>query len=143
MIVASLGAILGDSVGYAFGKRVGPQFFARRRVVVHAASARPRAPLLCAPWRENHRSGTFSTSSGPLRPCSLARRHALRTFVVYNISAVSSGLSACLPSAIGLATAFRTLTTISCRSSRCWPVGAVPTLVRLLRSSVKHRHTRE
>ena len=30
MIVASLGAILGDSVGYAFGKRVGPQFFARK-----------------------------------------------------------------------------------------------------------------
>jgi membrane-associated protein len=30
MIVASLGAILGDSVGYAFGKRVGPQLFARK-----------------------------------------------------------------------------------------------------------------
>jgi membrane-associated protein len=29
MIVASLGAILGDSVGYAFGKRVGPQLFTR------------------------------------------------------------------------------------------------------------------
>src|SRR3989440_10742359 len=29
MIMASLGAILGDSVGYAFGKRVGPKLFTR------------------------------------------------------------------------------------------------------------------
>jgi membrane-associated protein len=29
IIVASLGAILGDSVGYAFGKRVGPKLFTR------------------------------------------------------------------------------------------------------------------
>jgi membrane-associated protein len=29
MLVASLGAILGDSVGYAFGKRVGPKLFTR------------------------------------------------------------------------------------------------------------------
>lgn len=29
MIVASLGAILGDSVGYAFGKRVGPKLLTR------------------------------------------------------------------------------------------------------------------
>jgi membrane-associated protein len=29
MIVAALGAILGDSVGYAFGQRVGPKLFTR------------------------------------------------------------------------------------------------------------------
>ena len=29
MIVAAVGAIIGDSVGYAFGKRVGPKLFTR------------------------------------------------------------------------------------------------------------------
>ena len=29
MLVASLGAMLGDSVGYAFGQRVGPKLFTR------------------------------------------------------------------------------------------------------------------
>jgi membrane-associated protein len=30
MLVAALGAILGDSAGYAFGKRMGPQLFTRK-----------------------------------------------------------------------------------------------------------------
>jgi membrane protein DedA with SNARE-associated domain len=30
MLVAALGAILGDSAGYAFGKRMGAQLFTRK-----------------------------------------------------------------------------------------------------------------
>jgi membrane protein DedA with SNARE-associated domain len=54
MLVAALGAILGDAFGYAFGKRLEPWLFVQEDAWLFTQHHLDRAPLRCAPRGENH-----------------------------------------------------------------------------------------
>ena len=146
MIVASLGAILGDSVGYAFGKRVGPQFFARKDGWVFTQHQLDRARHFYA----RHGGKTivlarflhFVRTLAPMLAGAADMHYG--TFVVYNIfGGIFWAISV---SALG----YWFGNSIPNIDHYIVPIlGGVgllalsPTLVRLLRRSVKHRHTRE
>ena len=146
MLVATLGAILGDSAGYAFGKRMGPRLFAREDSWFFTKHHLDRARH----FYERHGGKTiflarflhFVRTLAPMIAGAADMHYG--TFLFYNIfgglfwamsvSALGSWLGNTIPDidryilpilgVIGL-------------------LALSPTLVRLLHSRVKQRNTRE
>jgi len=146
MIVASLGAILGDSAGYAFGKRMGPRLFTREDSWFFTKRHLDRARH----FYERHGGKTivlarflhFIRTLAPMI-AGAADMH-YRTFLWYNFLGGlcwAIGISA-LGSWLG--------NTIADIDHYLLPLLGVigllalsPTLVHLLKHAVKQRHTRE
>ena len=146
MIVASLGAIIGDSVGYAFGKRVGPRFFSREDAWFFTKHHLDRARH----FYERHGGKTivlarFLHLVRTLAPmiAGAADMHS-GTFLLYKI--VGGLFWAISVSALG----YWLGNTIPNIDHYLLPILGIigllalsPTLVRLLRSGVKQRRVRE
>jgi membrane-associated protein len=146
MLVAALGAILGDSAGYAFGKRMGPQLFTRKDAWFFTQRHLDHARHFYA------RHGGPSIFLARFLHCGLTLAPMVAgaadmhygTFLFYNIF---GGLFwAISVSALG----YWLGNTIPDIDRYILPILGVigllalsPTLVRLLHSGVKQRHTRE
>jgi membrane-associated protein len=146
MLVAALGAILGDSAGYAFGKRMGPQLFTRKETWFVATRHLDRARHFYA----RHGGKTiflarflhFVRTLAPMVAGAADMHYG--AFLFYNIF---GGLFwAISVSALGYWLGH----TIPDIDRYILPILGVigllalsPTLVRLLHSGVKQRHTRE
>lgn len=146
MIVASLGAIIGDSVGYACGKRVGPRLFARKDTWFFTQHYLDRARHFYA----RHGGKTivlarflhFVRTLAPM--IAGAADMPYGTFLVYNIG---GGLFW----AIGVsALGYWLGNTLPDIDQYILPILGIiglfalsPTLVRLVHRGVKQRHTRE
>jgi membrane-associated protein len=146
MLVATLGAILGDSAGYAFGKRMGPRLFVREDSWFFTKHHLDRARH----FYERHGGKTivlarFLHVVRTLAPmiAGAADMH-YGTFLLYNI--VGGLFWAISVSALG----YWLGNTIPDIDHYLLPIlGGIgllalsPTLVHLLRSRVQQRHTRE
>jgi membrane-associated protein len=146
MLVAALGAILGDSAGYAFGKRMGPQLFTRKEAWFVTTRHLDRARHFYA----RHGGKTivlarflhFVRTLAPMVAGAADMHYG--AFLFYNIF---GGLFwAISVSALG----YWLGNTIPDIDRYILPILGVigllalsPTLVRLLHSGVKQRHTRE
>jgi membrane-associated protein len=146
MIVASLGAIIGDAVGYAFGKRVGPHFFSREDAWFFTKHHLDRARH----FYERHGGKTiflarflhFVRTLAPM--IAGAADMPYGTFLFYNMF---GGLFwAISVSVLG----YWLGNTIPDIDHSLLPILGVigllalsPTIVRLLHSGMKQRHTRE
>jgi membrane-associated protein len=146
MIVASLGAILGDSVGYAFGKRVGPQLFTRKDswffTTRHLDSARHFYVRHGGKTIVLARFLHFVRTLAPMVAGAADMHYG--TFLWYNI--VGGLFWAVSVSALG----YWLGNTIPDIDHYILPILGVigvlalsPTLLRLLKSGVQQRHTRE
>jgi membrane-associated protein len=145
MLVAALGAILGDSAGYAFGKRMGPQLFTRKdswlfttRQLDHARHFYTRhggKTIVLARFLH------FVRTLAPMIAGAADMHYG--TFLFYNIfGGIFWAISV---SALG----YWLGNTIPDIDQYILPILGVigllalsPTLMRLLKSGVKHRHTR-
>jgi membrane-associated protein len=146
MLVASLGAILGDSVGYAFGKRAGPKLFARENAWFFTQHHLDRARHFYA----RHGGKTivlarflhFVRTLAPMIAGAADMHYG--TFLVYNIvgglfwaisvSALGSWLGNTIPNIDHYILPILGVISLLALS---------PIIVRLLHHGVKQQHTRE